>query len=234
MPILENSLEPLTRSIVVTKSLEDLLDEHLTPTEKEKISGLISDKLISPDSSADVADLSDRELVPELSHDDAPNGEDIPLESEDVEKDYCYPEASLPELPFGVDTEDKSDLSYSNRDLREVENSDLADYTSFEKRDPIEALREETKEGDLSTDLSGTKEEDIVKENREEVIGEEYLKEQDNGDGSDRVEGAVREGDLSDTEGSSDSPDTVVGESSPNGRASPEETPPSPDMTNSE
>lgn len=90
VPILEKNLEPYQNSIVVTKSLEDLLDEHLTPTEKENLNILIqsqscgnnnnnnnncnnnspierenekNENAISPDSSADFEELSEKDLT---------------------------------------------------------------------------------------------------------------------------------------------------------------------------
>lgn len=81
VPILEKNLEPYQNSIVVTKSLEDLLDEHLTPTEKENLNLLIqsqqsagnqvegeiesekNENAISPDSSADFEELSEKDLT---------------------------------------------------------------------------------------------------------------------------------------------------------------------------
>lgn len=83
VPILEKNLEPYQNSFVVTKSLEDLLDEHLTPTEKENLNLLIqsqqqtagnqlekedienekNENAISPDSSADFEELSEKDLT---------------------------------------------------------------------------------------------------------------------------------------------------------------------------
>lgn len=76
MPVLEKTIEPIQNSVVVTKSLEDLLDEHLTPAEKKNLNLLIGREdsaetdsrkedanAISPDSSADIDDLSDKEIT---------------------------------------------------------------------------------------------------------------------------------------------------------------------------
>lgn len=179
MPILESTLEPLTRTLVVTKSLEDLLDEHLTPTEKEKISGLISDKLISPDSSADVADLSDRDSLPDLAKDDElidyqPVEAKIQVPKARI-KHVCDPDDCLPDLPEGVIIKDEEDC-----DLIEIE--------------------------------------ELVVQVQELALDEDLHPNQFN-----------KEAELSDTEGSSDSPDTVVCDSPQDGPSTPEEI----DMTNS-
>ncbi|KAK6631207.1 hypothetical protein RUM43_014303 [Polyplax serrata] len=99
VPLLEKGADALGKTISLTKSIEDLLDEHLTPTERENLQLLINSQdsgaeedttketkdgisdekddfiIISPDSSADFEELNERDLI-------FPDDEGLPLESD--------------------------------------------------------------------------------------------------------------------------------------------------------
>lgn len=221
MPLLEETLEPLNKSILVTKSLEDLLDEHLTPTEKEKISGLISDKLISPDSSADLADLSDRGTVPELPHEEVP---DFPSR----------------EAEFESENEIIEESNKSEEPLNQLEGSE---QEGEETLNPLEGSdhEESRREEEILNQLEGIEHEKEVQELLNQLEGsgpEDRRREEEVQEILNQLESSGRDGDLTESdEVSSDSPDTVVEESSPREQSSPEQSKEeanSFEMTNSE
>lgn len=66
VPVLEKSVGPLSNHFAVTKSLEDLLDEHINlfaPKDSEDKSENPENPAISPDSSADFEELSEKDLT---------------------------------------------------------------------------------------------------------------------------------------------------------------------------
>jgi len=161
VPLLETTLEPLTRSIVVTKSLEELLDEHLTPTEKEKISDIISDRLISPDSSADLADLSDRDFIPQL-----------PIDLHEVESRQQFPD-EVPNDNVDIDKTEKHEEDLipleSEREIYQLDSQVQTENIEFTVPEP--ACNYTTIETLISTDESITIEGKIEELDCSEALG---------------------------------------------------------------
>lgn len=149
LPLLEKGAEALGKSIALTKSLEDLLDEHLTPTEKENLQLIINSQgseakeesegkenseekvgfiIISPDSSADFEELSEKDL--------------IFIEEEDV----------VPESDKGQNASDKSENSSNSQNtvvIRVVEGLE----SEREDKEKAEEEEEEEEEEELEKDI---------------------------------------------------------------------------------
>lgn len=180
MPLLEKGADAFGKTVAVTKSLEDLLDEHLTPTEKQNLQILINSQvlpekeedqvelvevienlsveeeepkdileekdgfiIISPDSSADFEELSEKDLVLNEDESFAPDGDRTQNTSDKSENSSNSQNTVVIRL---VNGEEESKKSSGEREEEEEEESVSDEKKEAEEEDTQNLVVSEVEE----------------------------------------------------------------------------------------